>query len=307
MTDNSPLVSVVLPTYNYARFLPESVGSVLSQTYAHYEVIVVDDGSTDNTKDVLNPCMQKIRYIKLEQNKGLPIARNTGIRSARGEYIAFIDADDIWLPEKLQTDIEYFDKQQNAGMVYSKQVNIDEHGGVIDADVKKRLPSGNIFIQLFSEQNFVISSSVVVRKNVFETTGLFDEQLVNCQDWDMWLRIAFYFNVTGINKTLVKYRHNPHSLSKNRNNVLKYQKIIIDKMYNNFKDKENGIHEKLYKKRLASHYAKVGRYYLRTGDKNRAHENFGLSLKNAPFNLRTIRYYLGTLFHKSNCTRNDGI
>ncbi len=307
MTDNSPLVSVVLPTYNYARYLPESVGSVLSQTYPHYEVIVVDDGSTDNTKDVLNPFMQRIKYIKLEQNKGLPVARNTGIQSARGKYIAFIDADDFWLPEKLQTEIEYFDKQRNAGMVYSKHVNIDENGRVIDADVKKRLPSGNIFIQLFSEQNFVIASSVVVRKNVFETTGLFDEQLVNCQDWDMWLRIAFYFNIAGINKTLVKYRHNPHSLSKNRNNVLKYQKIIIDKMYNSFKDKENGLHEKLYKKRLASHYAKVGRYYLRTGDKNRAHENFGLSLKNAPFNLRTIRYYLCTFFHKSNCTRNDGI
>jgi len=299
MTDNSPLVSVVLPTYNYARFLPESVGSVLSQTYTHYEVIVVDDGSTDNTKDVLNPFMQKIRYIKLEQNKGLPVARNTGIQSARGKYVAFIDADDLWLPEKLQTDIEYFETHPEVSMVYSKHINIDEKGRVVNGSVKKQLPSGNVFTQLFSEQNFVIASSVVVRKNVFETTGLFDEQLFNCQDWDLWLRIAFHFQVAGINKPLVKYRHNPHSLSKNRNNVLKYQKIVIDKIYNKFKDKENGINEKLYKKRLASHYAKVGRYYLRTEDKNRANENFGLSLKNAPLNFRSLRYYLCTFFHKS--------
>ena len=299
VTNNLPLVSVILPTYNCAAFLPHSIGSILAQTYNSYEIIVVDDGSTDNTKEVLNSFIQRIKYVQLEQNRGLPATRNIGIRSAQGTYIAFIDADDLWIPEKLQTDIEYFDKHPDISMVYSKHINIDEKGCVLDGGPKIRLPSGNIFIQLFSEQNFIIPSSVVVRNNVFQTTGLFDEQLFNCQDWDMWLRIAFYFNVAGINKTLVKYRHNPHSLSKNRSNVLKYQKIVIDKTYNNFKDKENGIDEKLYKKRLASHYAKIGRYYLRIGDKRCAHENFGLSLKNDPLNFRSLRYYVCAFFHKS--------
>ena len=259
----------------------------------------MDDGSTDNTKEVLYPFIQRIKYIRLEQNKGLPMARNIGISSAQGKYIAFIDADDLWLPEKLQTDIEYFETHPEVSMVYSKHINMDEKGNDLNGNTKRQLPSGNIFTQLFSEQNFIITSSVVVRKEIFETTGLFDEQLFNCQDWDMWLRIAFHFQVAGIGKPLVKYRHNPHSLSKNRNNVLKYQKMVIDKIYNKFKDKENGIHEKLYKKRLASHYAKAGRYYLRIGNKNRANENFGLSLKNAPFNFRSLRYYLCTFFHKS--------
>ena len=299
VTNNLPLVSIVLPTYNCAAFLPHSIGSILAQIYNSYEIIVVDDGSTDNTKEVLYPFMQRIKYILLEQNKGLPTARNIGILSAHGKYIAFIDADDLWLPEKLQTDIEYFETHPEVSMVYSKHLNIDQNGRMLDEASQKRLPSGNIFTQLFSEQNFIITSSVVVRKEIFETTGLFYEQLSNCQDWDMWLRIAFYFKVGGINTPLVKYRHNPHSLSKNRNNVLKYQKMVIDKIYSNFKDKENGINEKLYKKRLASHYAKVGRYYLRMGDKNRANENFGLSLKNDPLNLRSIRYYLCTFFHKS--------
>ena len=299
VTNNLPLVSVILPTYNCAAFLPHSIGSILAQTYNSYEIIVVDDGSTDNTKEVLYPFMQRIKYILLEQNKGLPTARNIGIRLAQGKYIAFIDADDLWLLEKLQTDIEYFETHPEVRMVYSKHLNIDQNGRMLDETSQKRLPSGNIFTQLFSKQNFIITSSVVVRKEIFETTGLFDEQLSNCQDWDMWLRIAFYFKVGGINTPLVKYRHNPHSLSKNRNNVLKYQKMVIDKIYSNFKDKENGINEKLYKKRLASHYAKVGRYYLRMGDKNRANENFGLSLKNDPLNLRSIRYYLCTFFHKS--------
>lgn len=291
MTDSLSLVSVILPTYNYAQFLPESVGSILLQTYKSYEILVVDDGSTDNTKEVLSPFMQKIKYIKLEQNRGLPIARNIGIQSAQGKYIAFLDADDLWLPEKLQTDVNYFDQHPEVSMVYSRHINIDEKGYTLSSNRKKRLPSGNIFIQLFSEQNFIISSSVVVRRDVFATTGLFDERLFNCQDWDMWLRIAFYFKVAGINKPLVKYRHNPRSLSKNRDNVLKYQKLVIDKTYNTFNDKEFGISEKLYKKRLASHYAKTGRYYLRIGNKTLANENFRLSLKYDPLNFRTIRYY----------------
>jgi glycosyltransferase involved in cell wall biosynthesis len=261
------------------------------QTYKSYEIIVVDDGSTDNTKEVLSPFMQRIKYIKLEQNRGLPTARNIGIQSAQGKYIAFLDADDLWLPEKLEADMEYFDKHPDISMVYSRHININERGYTLGSDRKKRLPSGNIFIRLFSEQNFIITSSVVVRREVFETAGLFDEQLFNCQDWDMWLRIAFYFKVAGINKPLVKYRHNPRSLSKNRNNVLKYQKLVIDKTYNAFKDKMNGFDEKRYKKRLASHYAKTGRYYLRIGNKSLANENFRLSLKYDPLNFRTIRYY----------------
>lgn len=291
MNDNRSLVSVILPTYNCAHFLPDSIGSVVSQTYDLYEIIVVDDGSTDNSKEVLNPFMQKIKYIHLEQNRGLPTARNIGIQSAQGKYIAFLDADDLWLPEKLQTDIEYFNKHPDIGMVYSRHTNIDEKGCVLNGDGKRRLPSGNIFIQLFSEQNFIICSSVVVRKEVFETTGFFDEQLFNCQDWDMWLRIAFYFKISGIDKPLVKYRHNPRSLSKNRDNVLKYQKQVIEKTYAAFKDTMCGISERLYKKRLALHYAKTGRYYLRIGNKRLANENFRLSLKYNPFHLRSLRYY----------------
>ncbi len=296
MANTSPLVSIILPTYNCANFLPDSLGSILLQTYGSYEIVVVDDGSTDNTKEVLDPFMGKIKYINLEQNKGLPVARNIGIRSAQGRYIAFIDADDLWFPEKLQTDIEHFQRYPEVGMVYSKHINVDEKGTFINRGTKRRLPSGNIFIQLFSEQNFITTSTVVVKKEVFETAGLFDEQFFNCQDWDMWLRTAFYFKVAGINEFLVKYRHNPNSLSKNYQRVLKHQKMVIDKIYTVFKDKENGISEKLYKKRLALHYAKVGRYYLRAGDKNHAHENFRLSLEYNLLNIRTIRYYLHTLY-----------
>jgi len=296
MAEKSPVISVILPTYNCANFLPHSIQSILSQTYDSYEIIVVDDGSTDNTKEVLNPFMQKIKYVSYHWNKGAHVARNIGIRQALGKYIAFIDADDLWLPEKLQTDVDYLETHPDISMTYSKHINIDSNGNKLGEGSRIMLPSGNIFIQLFSEQNFIITSSVVVRREVFGTTGIFDEQLFNCQDWDMWLRIAYHFKVAGINKLLIKYRHDLRSLSKNRDNVLKYQKAVIDKTYTSFKGKGNGINEKLYKKRLASHHAKVGRYYLRTGNKALALENFYSSLKYNLLNFRTIRYYLYTMF-----------
>lgn len=299
MVDTIPLVSVILPTYNCANFLTDSITSVLSQTYSSYEIIVVDDGSTDNTKEVLNPFMQRIKYICHHQNKGAPGARNTGIQSAQGKYIAFLDADDIWLPEKLHISIEYFNKYPDIGMVYSGYVNIDENGYLLNRNPRKQLPSGNIFIQLFSEQNFIITPSVVVSKEVFKTTGLFDEQFFHCDDWDMWLRIAFHFKVIGINKPIVKCRHRPHSLRRNCTDDLRFQKMVIDKTYNTFKDKETGLNQKLYEKRLALQYAKVGRYYLRTKNIDLAYKHFRLSLKYNPFNLRTIRYYFYTRIHST--------
>ncbi|WP_347273679.1 glycosyltransferase [Candidatus Kuenenia sp.] len=292
MANKKPLVSIVMPTYNCAAYLPESIESILAQTYDTYEVVVIDDGSADNTKLVLEPYMEKIRYIDLGRNEGLPTARNLGIQSAKGEYVAFLDADDIWMPEKLEMSIDQFMKNPDAGMVYSKHINIDSKSQFMEGKIMRRLPSGNIFTQLFFEQNFIICSSVVVRKEVFNKTALFDSELVNCQDWDMWLRIAFYYKAIGIDVPLVKYRHSSKSLSKNRDNVLKYQKVIIDKIYTMFKDSENGISEKMYKKRLAAHYAKIGRHYMRMGDKIAARENFRLSLKMDPVNIRTLRYYL---------------
>ena len=192
--------------------------------------------------------MEKIRYIDLGRNEGLPTVRNLAIQSAKGEYVAFLDADDIWMPEKLHMSIEQFLKNPDAGMVYSKHINIDSKSQFLEGKIRRTLPSGNIFLQLFFEQNFIICSSVVVRKDVFNKTALFDFKLVNCQDWDMWLRIAFYYKAIGIDVPLVKYRHSAKSLSKNRDNVLKYQKVIIDKIYNMFKDCENGISEKIYKR-----------------------------------------------------------
>ncbi|MDR4508537.1 MAG: glycosyltransferase [Candidatus Brocadiaceae bacterium] len=292
MIDSLPTISVVIPAYNSAEFLPYSIRSVLSQTFKPYEIIVVDDCSTDNTRKVLEPFMQRIHYINSGKNRGSSFARNTGIQASKGKYIAFLDADDIWLPQKLQTNLKCFEADPELAMVYSRHLNIDKEGKVTGESPKQALPSGTIFSELFSEQNFILTSTVMVRREVFDTTGLFDEQLFNCQDWDLFLRVAYHFKCKGINTSLVQYRQTPQSLSKNRDSVLQSQKLVIDQIYEAFKGKKNGITEKCYRKRLASHYAKSGRYYVKMGDKGNARKRFRLSLQYDPLNFRTLRYYL---------------
>lgn len=289
-----PTVSVIIPAYNSARFLPEAIESVLAQTYKDYEIIVVDDGSTDNTKEVLAPYFDRIKYI-YQQNQGAGSARNTGIKHSQGKYITFLDADDVWLPEKLHIQVDYLDNNRGIAMVYSRSFSMSEDGRSI---IKKgrwsrKPPSGDVFNILFFH-NFIPTSTVVVRKEVFNTIGLFDESLINSQDHDLWLRIARELNVAGISKPLSKYRHTSGSLRKNKC-AMKFSRRVIEKHYKLSEELGRPIATTLYKKALARFFFHVGKQHLIWGDKEKALENFFQSLKYRPFNLRSIRYVLKTI------------
>ncbi len=286
-------VSVIIPAYNSARFLPETIESVLAQTYKDYEIIVVDDGSTDNTREILAPYFDKIKYI-YQQNQGAAKARNTAIKHSQGEYIAFLDADDVWLPEKLHIQVDYLNNNPEIAMVYSLSLSINIDGKQIGKKSRHRnLYSGDIFNKLFVK-NFFTTSTVVVRKRVLNTIGLFDESLINSQDRDLWLRITREFRVSGIDKHLCKYRQTPGSLSKkNRENVFKFRRLVIEQHYKASQESSRPIAPVLYKKALARLFFRIGKQYLAWGDRQKALENFFLSLKYRPFNpwtLRTIRY-----------------
>ena len=123
-----PKVSVVIPTYQHAHFVAQAISSVLSQTYCDLEVIVVDDGSTDDTQEIVAGFGEQIRVVQHEKNSGLSAARNTGIQLSRGEYVAFLDADDIWLPEKLEKQIPLFERDESVGLVSSDMFFLDEDG-----------------------------------------------------------------------------------------------------------------------------------------------------------------------------------
>ena len=210
-----PKVSVIIPTYNRASLLKEAIQSVLDQTYTDYEIIVVDDGSNDNTDEVvskLNQSSGKVRYY-YQVNSGRSAARNYGISLAKGEYVAFLDADDKFLPDKLYTEVRALEDNPDYGMAYSYSIAVDENGGRLRGG--SRLPrtklSGRIYPEmLFFKGTTITTPTVMVRTRVLSEVGGFDETMHICEDLDMWRRIARRYKVLQIEEHLsvVRYRNN---------------------------------------------------------------------------------------------------
>ena len=189
--DHTPLVSVVIPAYNAAAYLPATLDSVLAQTFSNYEIIVINDGSPDTPEleKVLQPYFGKIRYIK-QENRGPSSARNTGIQATRGQYVAFLDSDDIWLPKHLANQMAMFASDPSLGLVYANGVQIrdDRPVGVSFDRTPQSLPVN--FDSLLREQSTVNTSSAVVSREALAEAGMFDEQFRRCEDYDLWLRLA---------------------------------------------------------------------------------------------------------------------
>ena len=207
----SNLVSAIIPTYNNAAFLPEAIDSVISQTYPNIEIIIVNDGSTDNTNEVLRKYLDRIIYIE-QENAGPASARNTGIHQARGEYIAFLDADDIWMPTKIEEQLKIFSQNPNASLVYSRMVNFDDRSSKNLSVIPRKVFSGRIFDQLLVE-NLIALPTVIVRSNILDRIGLFDESLFTAEDWNLYLRIARDHEIIGVNKVLVRRRKHYDNIS----------------------------------------------------------------------------------------------
>jgi len=201
-----PEVSVVIPTYNYARYIREAIDSVLAQTYRDSEIIVIDDRSTDDTKGVVSQYGPEIEYIR-QENQGLSAARNTGIRNSKGEYIAILDSDDIWLPSKLEKQIKLFEANSELGLVYSDGLVFGEKLAWDDLSFGGNMNfyRGRIFDKLLMG-NFIPCPSVVIRRGCFDKVGLFDINLGACEDWDMSLRISLHHEIDYVDELLVKHR-----------------------------------------------------------------------------------------------------
>lgn len=186
-------ISVIVPTYNRADFVGETIESILNQTYKNFELIIVDDGSTDNTEEVIGKFKDsRIKYIKTDNWGGPARPRNTGIKKAKGEYIAFCDDDDIWLPKKLEKQIRVFQISNETAMLYTRFKTIE--GGVISNKIFPEngiYNSGSIFKSIYL-WNFIACSGVMVKRSVLDQVGLFntDPNLIAVEDADLWLRIA---------------------------------------------------------------------------------------------------------------------
>ena len=182
-----PTVSVIIPAYNQSRYLGQAIRSVLAQTYASFEIIVVDDGSTDDTRQVATGFADaRVRYVH-QLNRGLSAARNTGIRHARGELLTFLDSDDLFLEHKLATLVGALEKNPALGLVAGGAILIDEHGELVGEVFDEGLPA-NLSDLLLGNPLHV--GSVLLRREWQERVGFFDETLRSYEDWDMWLRLA---------------------------------------------------------------------------------------------------------------------
>ncbi|MFH1728631.1 MAG: glycosyltransferase [Pseudomonadota bacterium] len=211
-----PLVSVIIPTYNRYPLVNNAIESILSQKYAKrlsassfqpsakkdifYEIIVVDDASSDETFNELSN-NKKINYIRLDANKGVSNARNIGIKAAKGEWIALLDSDDTWMPEKLSYQMGYFRKHNNIKICQTDEIWI-RNGMRVNPKNKHSKPSGWIFDKILT-MCLVSPSASIIYKEVFEKIGFFDEDLEVCEDYDFWIRASLYYEIKFINMKLI--------------------------------------------------------------------------------------------------------
>jgi len=198
-----PVLTIIIPTFNRADFLKESIQSVLSQTFTDFELIVVDDGSTDLTGEVVREFPQ-VRYVPCPVNSGVSHARNLGIGLARGRYICFLDSDDSWIKNKLETQIRWMEAHADCQVCYTDEIWIRK-GVRVNPMNKHRKCSGDIFPHSLP-LCIVSPSSVLMRAELFDEVGTFDEDLPVCEDYDLWLRISLKYPVHFIEEKLIVKR-----------------------------------------------------------------------------------------------------
>lgn len=240
-------VSVVIPTYNRAKLLKRTVLSVLNQTYRDFEIIVVDDASTDDTEEVVRSFSdERIRYIRHNENKGDAAARNIGIKAAKGQFIAFQDSDDEWLPEKLQRQMEIFENVlPNVGVIYTGFLKIKGKRKIYLPPSRIIKRNGDIHNELL-KGNFIGTSTAVIKKGCFKRTGMFDERLPHLVDWEMWLRVSKYYHFKYVDAPLVNVYYSPNSISANQNALITGQKLLLERHYEEFKKDRELLARHLY-------------------------------------------------------------
>ena len=225
-----PKVSVVIPAYNAMSYLPETVGSVSRQTFSDFEVLIVDDGSSDQivqwASQVTDP---RVKLIS-QQNQGVSAARNTGIVQAQGQYIAFIDADDLWEPTKLEKQVRCLEDNPAVGLVYTWTALIDQWGKPTGRVFVSHI-EGNVWEKIVVNDMISNGSSPMVRRSCFETVGVFDPNITSSEDRDMWTRIAACYPFAVIKEPLTLYRRHPNNTTKKRQKMIQDLRLVIEKTF----------------------------------------------------------------------------
>lgn len=290
----SPKVSVIIPAYNCARYIAEAIDSVLAQTYQDFEIIVVDDESTDGTGEVVRRYADRVRYIR-QDNRGPSGAKNTGIQAARGEYISTLDGDDLWLPQRLEKLVPLLDQQPELGFVYGDCYRIDEtpdriqprtafeiHGGARRGWVLERL----VMV------NFVPSQSVLIRRRALDVVGLFDESYRIGEDWDLWLRLAARYPVDFISDVVAMRRQHTQNITNNSDVTMMRNAVSI---LTHLKQREPETVARIrhaHARALARAHFLLGVAYINNGERQRGRVEIARSLRYAPMHLKAYSWWL---------------
>ena len=225
-----PTITVIIPAYNAMVFLPETLESVLQQTWTDFEVLIVNDGSTDHIASWVSEAADPRVKLISQENKGLSEARNTGINHAQGEYIAFLDADDLWESTKLEKQIQCFETKPEIGLVYTWTQLVDETGKPTGVKYDSQL-EGDVWQQILVGDIVCSGSSAMVRRSCFDQVGVFDPNLSAAEDFDMWTRIAAHYPFAVVKEFLLNYRQHSSNMSRNHLKMMQALRITFEKRF----------------------------------------------------------------------------
>ena len=276
------LVSVIIPAYNAKNYIRETVESALGQTYRNYEIIVVDDGSTDGTGEILKDYQDRIIYLR-KDNGGPASARNMGIKKSRGELIAFLDADDVWLPDKLEKQVKFLEENPQIHLLFTAVIGYED-GRVYPVE-ENRL-RGSIFHQLL-KGNFITTSTVMVRRECLEEE-LFDEDrnLISVEDYNLWLRLSRKYVFGYLDEPTIKYRFRG-GLTDNFEAMFKADFYNFRKLRETFPEWRLEINP-FYWIGLSSYHFKAGKEFFYFQKYFQARKEFLLSFLTCPIQLKPL-------------------
>ena len=288
---SKPEVSVIIATYNRAHVITRAIRSVLNQTYQDFELIIVDGASTDNTEEVVKNFNDvRIRYIRQEINKGPQSGRNTGIKAATGEYIAFQDSDDEWLSEKLEKQMNVFQRvPSKVGMVYTSLYRIGKGGIKLPFKTPTIMPEdGFVYKEALDYKVLNIQiGTAVIRRKCFERVGLLDERLPAFDDLELFIRLSKYYCFYHIDEPLVNYYATEGSFGSNQKNVVAARKIILEKYFDDIKKN---------RRTLAKHYFLIGFFHISNNEIEIGRSYLVKAAKAYPFNIKVLSITLLSFF-----------
>lgn len=286
------MISVVIPTHNRCDLVGRSIDSVLHQTYNDIEVIVVSDGSTDDTDVVVSKYENsdhRVKYVSYTPAKGGNYARNLGISHSTGEYVAFLDDDDTWFPEKLEKQLKVMEENPLVGLVYTGCHVIYVNEKVEYRSIPQK--SGDLLHDLLLDNVVGSTSTVLVRKTIFEQSGVFDEKLGALQDYDLWIRIAKYAQIGVVSEELINYFN--YRGGKQVSALTSKYEAAFDYINSKYKNEIAGLSEKDYKIKMQHQYFLLGNKAMRNNDNATARRYFRKLLK-ISFSKKGFIYYLLT-------------